>query len=107
MKEQGIIYCRVSSKNQRSNIKHKHFSLESQERICKQHCIDNNIKINEIVKETVSGKDLNKMTRLNYVKNKILLSNIRHLIVFSPDRLIRNTVQGVGLLNELYKNNTK
>ncbi len=105
MEEEGIIYCRVSSKNQRSNSIHKHFSLESQERICKQYCIKNNIKIIEIVKETVSGKDFNKMKKLIDTKNKMLSTNIKHLIVFSPDRLIRNTEQGVKLLNDLFNNN--
>jgi len=103
--EEAIIYCRVSSFKQCSNSIIKHYSLENQERKCKEYCNKNNIKVNEIIKEVSSGKNLNQMKKLTYVKNKILNSNIKYLIIYTPDRLIRNTEQGTAFLNELCNNN--
>ena len=56
MREQAILYLRVSSKAQADSG----LGMEAQESTCTKFCIENNMEIVEIVREQASGGDENR-----------------------------------------------
>lgn len=90
--EKVIIYCRISSSKQ---------SLDSQEHACKEYCVQNNLNIIKIVHETSSA----------WKKKLILLEKIIKdyenitIVVYSADRISRNTIDATRKLVVLLKKN--
>lgn len=91
--ENCVIYCRISSKLQ---------NIESQEYACKKYCNSNNMHIVEIVHESCSGRDLKKLIHLNKLLKKY--NNI-NLLIYSLDRLCRNTVDGINIMKIIESKN--
>jgi DNA invertase Pin-like site-specific DNA recombinase len=81
-KDQAIIYCRVSTKNQTFGT-----SLESQKSFCQEYCSKNNLTIISVVNEINSAKNMDKQVELN---DLLELKENFILVVYKPSRLSRN-----------------
>lgn len=92
IKEDVIIYCRVSTKNQ---------SLEAQEFSCKDYCQNNNYNILKIIHEVGSAYKNIKLYKLeNIIKNNCN----KILLIYSIDRFSRNLTKCDELLQLINKN---
>lgn len=98
----GIIYCRVSSKEQIENT-----SLDMQEKYCLDYAQKNNTKILKIFREEgESAKTANRtkfIEALKYCNNK--QHQINYFIVFKIDRFARNQDDHVAVRAVLRKLN--
>lgn len=96
-KDNAVIYCRVSTKNQTFGT-----SLESQQQLCQEYCSENNLNVSSVVNEINSAKNM---------KNQIELTNILKsynnitLVVYEPSRLSRNLKDFVEFTEECKKQN--
>jgi predicted site-specific integrase-resolvase len=90
-KENVIIYCRVSSSQNKDN-------LESQAERLKNYCIINGYKINNIIKEIGSGLNDNRPKLLSILND----TSITKIVVEHKDRLTR---VGFNYIETLLNNN--
>lgn len=89
-----VIYTRISSSQQ--------ISLEQQEEECLNFIRDRNYKVLDVIKEVSSARNFKKLGKLNScIKNS---KNI-NLVVYSLDRLCRDTVEGILMTRYLTMNN--
>ena len=88
--KQTIIYCRVSSFNQKDDLK-------SQISFIEEYCLNNQIHIDEVYSDIGSGLNYK---RKNFIKlvNEITKNKIKKLIIAHKDRLVRF---GFELIEEL------
>ena len=88
--KQTIIYCRVSSFNQKEDLK-------SQISFIEEYCLNNQIHIDEVYSDIGSGLNYK---RKNFIKlvNEITKNKIKKLIITHKDRLVRF---GFELIEEL------
>jgi DNA invertase Pin-like site-specific DNA recombinase len=92
-KMDSVIYCRVSS-NEQNN--------DSQIFMCRKFCQEKGLKVLNVFTETGSARDIEKLDVLmNILYN---YSNV-NVIVYSIDRLCRNTIQGERLFRSLESKN--
>ena len=89
----AVIYCRISSDKQ---------SLHIQEMKCIEYANANKYKVVQIVKETSSARNFDKMIKLKELLDSI---NNMDIIVYSLDRFCRNTLDMLNILKELNRNN--
>lgn len=97
----AYIYCRVSSKNQ-CNIINGHTSLEVQEELCRKYCLDNDIKVIKVVKETYSARNMDRLEGLKYLCD--ITSSGQKIVVYDVSRFSRNTKQALNIIENLKKN---
>jgi site-specific DNA recombinase len=104
IKKTGIIYCRVSSKEQVNGT-----SLGSQERICRDYAIKNNIKILKIYIEsgesakTIKRTEFNKAISFCSDKN----NSVNFFMVYKVDRFSRSNIDHVTVRALLKKVGTQ
>lgn len=90
----NIIYCRESTKQQKS-------SLKEQENKLKIYCLANGIKIDKVISEFGSALNFNRKG-LKEIIELAINEQIENLIVFYKDRLVRF---GFEFFEELAKQN--
>ena len=95
----AYIYCRVSSKRQ-SDIGHT--SLEVQENLCKQYCLNNDIKVIKIVKEAYSARNMDRLDGLKYLCD--IATSGQKIVVYDVSRFSRNTRQALNIIENLKQN---
>ena len=104
-KKTGIIYCRVSSKDQVEGT-----SLESQERMCREYALRNDI---EIVHEPFidKGESAKTADRPEFIKAITFCSDkkkpVNYFIVYKVDRFARNQDDHVSVRATLRKFGTE
>jgi putative resolvase len=79
--KQIIVYCRVSSQNQKND-------LNNQVQILNEYCITNNYKNAVIIKEIGGGLNFNRKL-FNNILSDIMLGKVSKLIIAHKDRLCR------------------
>ena len=98
----AVIYCRVSTEEQAKFG----YSLQSQEKICRSYAIQNGfIVIKVFIEEGKSAKNLNRpelQKLMGFVEQKI--NNVSALIIYTTDRLSRNTSDFLIIDSLLRKN---
>ena len=103
MKKRGALYLRVSTDDQRDNG----FSIESQLRMLRKYCDNNDIDIIEVYNDAgYSGKDLMR-PGMQKLLNDIKSHKIDTLVAIKVDRLTRNNYDGFWLLNYCEEHNVK
>jgi DNA invertase Pin-like site-specific DNA recombinase len=95
----AYIYCRVSSKRQ-SDVGHT--SLEVQENLCKQYCLDNDIKVIKVVKEAYSARNMDRLDGLKYLCD--IVTSGQKIVVYDVSRFSRNTRQALNIIENLKQN---
>jgi len=92
----AVIYTRVSTEDQANNG----ISLDAQVAACTQYAVAHNLQVDEVIVDTMSGKSIE---RPGFQKLLKLISGrkIGHLIAMKLDRLSRNTIDTLHLLNLL------
>ena len=95
----AYIYCRVSSKRQ-SDIGHT--SLEVQEDLCKQYCLNNDIKVIKVVKEAYSARNMDRLDGLKYLCD--IATSGQKIVVYDVSRFSRNTRQALNIIENLKQN---
>ena len=96
--QSAIIYTRCSSKMQTMNNSQ---SLQSQTSLCIDYCVQNDIKINDIVQDIYNGHDISKLKI-----NSILANNSDILLVVAePSRISRNVSNFMDCLTSSAKKN--
>ena len=93
----AIIYCRISSKNQKIGT-----SLESQKLLCTNYCIENNFDVIKTINEISTAKIMKKQKKLFEIVNS---NNNINLIVYEPSRLSRNLKDFLDLFEIIQKKN--
>ena len=78
----NVIYSRVSTSNQKSN-------LETQINTLKQFCFMHDIIVNEIYKDIASGISFNKRTEFFKMLDEIIQGRVEKVIITYKDRLSR------------------
>jgi len=100
----GILYCRVSSKDQVENT-----SLESQERYCREYAEKNSIRIFDVyVDKGESAKTADRtefMKAISFCTNK--KNQVDYFIVYKLDRFARNQDDHVMVRARLRQNGTE
>lgn len=100
----GVIYCRVSSKEQVENT-----SLESQERLCRDYAARNNIEILQVFVD--KGESAKTADRPEFLKAITFCSNkkrpVNFFIVYKLDRFSRNQDDHVSVRGILKRYNTE
>lgn len=97
------IYVRVSTDDQRDNG----FSIDSQLRMLKEHCIKNDYDVVDIYNDAGhSGKDLLRPEMQRLLKD-IKAKKIDVLLAIKVDRVTRNNYDGFWLLNYLEEHDVK
>lgn len=99
-KENGYVYCRVSSKEQ-SKYNEGHSSLEVQEEAIKKHCEEKGIKIMDIVREVYSARNMDKMKGLQHLCD--VARPGQTIFVYDVSRFSRNIQHALNLLDDLTK----
>lgn len=103
MKKRGALYLRVSTDDQRNNG----FSIESQLRMLREYCDNNDIDIIEVYNDAgYSGKDLMR-PGMQKLLTDIKSHKIDTLVAIKVDRLTRNNYDGFWLLNYCEEHNVK
>jgi len=93
----GIIYCR-QSRTQRDN-----FSLNEQEKKCREFCRNNKIKAKKAYKESNrSARNMKNRNRLDFITSKLNKGDV--LIVPRVDRISRHYLKGIAFLRFLKSN---
>jgi len=96
----AAIYCRVSTEDQGRDGT----SLKTQLDACRSHCKDNGYVVSHRSTETCSGLTLDR-PQLIELRNLVRANSIDVVVVYSLDRLSRDPVQGLILLEELERYN--
>lgn len=95
--EKAIIYTRISSKSQNRGP-----SLDSQQQVCKNYCLQHNFNIVGNYNEVTSAKEIsNQKTLLDIVQNNEGI----HLIVNDASRFSRNFTEAAIFLDIMKKKN--
>lgn len=96
--KEAFVYCRTSSK---SNNPYEQ-SIDTQKSICFKYCEGNNIKIKYLGQdEGVSGRFQNNLKHELGFFSKYLEPNKHVLVVYTPDRIGRNSGKCINFLNQL------
>jgi site-specific DNA recombinase len=98
----AIIYCRVSTAAQEDKS-----SLKSQAEACAQFAKDNGYTVARTVKEIYSGAYLFERPKLTEIREEMKRGSVDALIVYTIDRLSRNTAHLYILKEESDRYNTK
>src|SRR5208283_5200113 len=91
----AVIYCRVSTDAQ----EHEGTSLETQMQACLKYCQDKTYDVVASFSETYSGLTLDR-PKLNELRDLIKSRTIEGLVIYSSDRLSRDPIHGVLLIQE-------
>ncbi len=92
----AAIYCRVSTDNQEA----EGTSLQTQLEACLRHCHDNGYEVSHRFSETYSGLTLDR-PKLNELRELVRAGDIGIVLVYCLDRLSRDPVHGVMIIEEL------
>jgi len=98
----AVIYTRVSTEDQATNG----ISLDAQLATCMQYAQTHRLQVIDVIVDTMSGKSCD---RPGFQKLLKLISGrkIKHLIAMKLDRLSRNTIDTLNLLNLLCQKNVE
>jgi predicted site-specific integrase-resolvase len=92
--KKSVIYCRVSSFNQKSD-------LNSQVKFVEQYCTDNQIHVDELYSDIGSGLNYKRKNLVKLINN-ITRGEVDKVIIAHKDRLVRF---GFEIIEELCKEN--
>ena len=92
----AAIYCRVSTDNQEA----EGTSLRTQLEACLGHCQSNGYEASQRFSETYSGLTLDR-PKLNELRELVRAGDIDVIVVYCLDRLSRDPVHGVIIIEEL------
>lgn len=96
----AAIYCRVSTDNQ----EREGTSLQTQLEACRNYCWDKGYDVTYHFSEAYSGLSLER-PELDKLRELVRNEQIDVVVVYSLDRLSRDPVHGVILMQELEKHN--
>ena len=84
----AVIYCRVSTKDQAET-----FSLQVQEAKCREYCNENKLTVDGVfIEPGLSARNLNRPKLIKMLSHCAKRgSQIRHVVVYTLDRLSRDT----------------
>ena len=94
----AAIYCRVSTDSQES----EGTSLQTQLEACRSYCQDKGYDVAYLYSEAYSGLLLER-PKLNELRELVRASDIDVIVCYSLDRLSRDPVHGVIIIEELEK----
>ena len=92
----AAIYCRVSTDNQET----EGTSLQTQFEACIKYCQGKGYEVAHCFSETYSGLTLDR-PRLNELRELARIGDIDVVVVYCLDRLSRDPVHGVIIIEEL------
>ena len=99
-KKVAIIYCRVSTDDQASTG----LSIESQENICSEDAIKDGYSILEVIKDEGKSAGTLKRQGIQQLIKYVLAKEIGAVYVVHSDRLARNTLDHLNLMDLFHKN---
>lgn len=94
----AILYLRISY--DRNSIRE---GFDEQERVCKEYCENNDMKIIHVIRESKSAKDMSKLKGLRIIIDLLLTDNT-YIVVHDVSRFTRNLEQAKNLLENLIDN---
>lgn len=100
VKKTAVIYCRVSTDDQASTG----LSIESQENICTEDATNDGYSILEVIKDEGKSAGTLKRPGIQQVIKLVLAKSIGAIYVVHSDRLARNTLDHLNLMDLFRKN---
>jgi len=76
--------------------------LEVQENLCKQYCLNNDIKVIKVVKEAYSARNMDRLDGLKYLCD--IATSGQKIVVYDVSRFSRNTRQALNIIENLKQN---
>ena len=77
----NIVYCRVSSRSQKDDLRNQKLATE-------KFCISSGIQINELIEEVGGGMNFERK-KFNKIMERIELGEVQKLVIAHKDRLVR------------------
>lgn len=90
------LYCRVSTDPQEDNS-----SLDEQEAASRQYCLDNDLIVGMVHRETFSGYQYRERKKLNVMRERYREGKIQGVVIRTLDRLSRQQTHVAILMEEM------